>query len=104
MYIRFTTFNFVTMVVMGLTIWLAWARFSMRSESNWPLFYYLAVVGYFKTFDGALNPYWVYVGVVNALFLRFEFLGGLAEKIPRFVEMVFLGYVLWRGIALILLL
>jgi hypothetical protein len=100
---RFTTFNVITMGLMALTFWLAAARFSMRQESNWPLFYYLGVFVYLRAFEGSLNPYAVYVGVVTGLFLRFEFLGEKLEKFLKVVELIFLGYIFWRGTALILL-
>jgi hypothetical protein len=91
------------MALLGGTVWIGAARFSIRQESNWPLLYYLAVFVYLRTFEGSLNPYWVYVGVINALFLRFEFLGGKLESLLRVVEIVFLCYILWRGIQLVLM-
>ncbi len=89
------------MGLMALSVWLAYARFSIKEESNWPLFYYLALFAYFKKYDDVLSPGWVYVGVVNGLFLRFEFLGGLFVRIPRAIELVVLAYVFWRGMGVI---
>jgi hypothetical protein len=103
MYIRPTAFNVLTVVMMLLTAWVIWARFTKSLESSWPLVYYLGIVIYLKAFEGALDPYWVYVGVVSGLFLRFEFMGGLFLKMVRAVELVVLGYFLWRGYGLLMM-
>lgn len=102
MYIALTTFNVVTAIMVGLTVWLAFWRYNKPLESNWPLFYYLALVIYSKAFAGALDPYWVFTGVVSALLLRFEFMGGAFLKFVQGVEYVVLAYFAWRGCMLIL--
>ena len=98
-----TPFTLITAVLMGLTIWLGMSRFRIKLESNWPLFYYLFLVGHLKAFEGGLDPYVVYVGVVSALLLRFEFLGGWFLKIVRVVEIFVLAYVIYRCFALIMM-
>lgn len=100
----FTTFNIISAVLLGVTIWVGVSRFTSKLENNWPLFYYVFVVLYQKTFDGALDPYTVYVGVVSALFLRFEFMGGWFLKFVRSVELAVLCYVVYRCVVLILML
>lgn len=97
-----TVQSVLTMLLMGVTVWVGYARFSIKEESNWPLFYYLAVFAYSKKYDDVFSPYWIYVGVVNALFLRFEFLGGIWERIPRLIELVFLCYIFWHGMGAVL--
>lgn len=103
MYFRLSVFNVLTMVLMGLTAWLGAARFKSKLESNWPLFYYLALVGYLKRFDGSFDPLMVYVGVVSALFLRFEFMGGWFLRLVQTVELFILAYVVYRGFQLIMM-
>ncbi|MDP2998525.1 MAG: hypothetical protein AAB654_07135 [Acidobacteriota bacterium] len=100
----FTMFNFVTLVLMGLTVWLGVSRQNTKLGTNWPLFYYVFLVGYLKVFEGSLDPYMVYVGVVSALFLRFEFIGGWFLKFVRGTELFILAYVIYRCLALILML
>ncbi len=97
MHIQITTFGFITAILMGLTVWLFVARFTKPLESNWPLVYYLGVVVYSKVFEGVLEPYWVFVGAVSGLFLRFEFMGGLFLKFVRTIEALVLVYILWHG-------
>ncbi len=98
-----TAFNFISAVLLGLTIWVGVSRFTSKLENNWPLFYYVFLVLYLKTFDRALDPYTIYVGVVSALFLRFEFMGGWFLKFVRTVEMAVLGYVVYRCFMLIVM-
>jgi len=100
---QLTGFNFVTLALIGLTIWIIVSRFTFKLESNWPLFYYLFVVGYLKAFEGSLDPYLVYVGVVAGLFLRFEFMGGVFLKFVRGTELAVLAYVIYRCFALIMM-
>ena len=98
-----TPFNFITAALLGLTLWVAVSRYTSKLESNWPLFYYLFMVGHLKAFEGGLDPYMVYVGVVSALFLRFEFMGGWFLKIVRATELFILAYVAYRCLALIMM-
>ena len=99
----FTLFNLITLALMGLTVWLGVSRQITKLESNWPLFYYPFLVGYLKVFEGSLDPYMVFVGLVSALFLRFEFMGGWFLKFVRGTELFILAYVIYRGFALIMM-
>lgn len=103
MYIKITLFSVITLIYMSLTVWLLVARTRGRLESNWPLVYYFLVLVYWRAFEGALNPYWVYAGVVSAALLRFEFLGGVVLTFVRVIEYFFLAYMFARGLQLILL-
>lgn len=98
-----TTFNVLTFILLGLTAWVIWARCNRSLETSWPLIYYLGVVIYMNVFDGALEGVWVYVGVVSALFLRFEFMGGWILKGLRTIDLAVLVYIAWRAIRLLLM-
>ena len=98
-----TLTNLFALVLMGLTVWLAVSRQTTRLGTNWPLLYYVFLVGFLKVFEGSLDPYMVFVGLVSALFLRFEFMGGWFLKFVRGVELFILAYVIYRCFALILM-
>lgn len=98
-YFRFTLFNALTLLVMGLTLAVAVQRFTARHTSNWPLAYYAAVLGYTFAFDGGLHPAWVLAGLACALLIR----SGYFWKHARALEAVVFGYILWRCLGLILL-
>ena len=104
MYFRFTLFNVITLGVMALTAWVAVKRFAWRLESNWPLAYYALLVVYMHSFEGSLDKYWVFSGIICALFLRFEFLPRPLVIIVRALEIIVFAYVLWRGAVLAFLL
>lgn len=104
MYFQFTLFNAITLLILLATLWTAYARLRARPDSIWFLAYYALVAVYWYAFEGALGTYWMIFGLAVALVLRFEFTGGMALKLVRTAEYVFLGYVAWRAIALLLML
>ena len=80
------------------TAWLALARYQTRADNGWPLAYYLALVVYLNAYDLVLNPYVVYVAVVCALMLRFEFMNA---RIVLFVRVIEVGALIHIGYCLI---
>ena len=99
---RLTLFNAITVLVMALTVWMAVARFRYRLNSPWFLVYYLAILGYAWGFQHSLIVYWVYVGLGAALLLRLAGTARPVWTVVRGVEPVFFGYVLWRGVWLLM--
>ncbi len=97
-----TTFNITTLVLLSLTVWVIVTRYRTKLDSNWPLFYYVALAGYTGKFDGTMNPVPVIAATAMALLLRFEFLGGWVMKAIQYVETAALVYVLWRCLQLVL--
>lgn len=97
-----TTFNLTTLVLLSLTVWVIITRYRTKLESNWPLFYYVALGGYAGKFEETMHPIVVIVATSMALLLRFEFLGGWVLKAVQFVETAMLVFVLWRCIQLVL--
>ena len=80
------------------TVCLAFARFRIKPDNNWPLLYYFGLVGFLNTYDLVLNPNAVYVAVVCALLLRFEFMNARVIFVVRLVEvasLVNIGYCLF---------
>ncbi len=96
---RFTVFNGSTVVFVAITVWVLSVRIRGVVDSNWPLFYYVAVVAYSAVFPGYLDPAFVYAGVVCALLLRFEFMGGFFLKIVRVIEIIVLAYYAYAAIS-----
>ena len=95
----FTLFNGITLLILVLTALVVWQRFRGQPASNWPLVCYGAIAGYTAGFSGGLNAYWVAGGAACALAIRF----GLYPSRVRLVELLPLGYVAWRSVALILM-
>ncbi len=85
-----------TFVLAVATVWLAVMRPSMRLDNNWPLLLYLCIVVYLNSLELVLNPYVVYVAVVCALLLRFEFLNARVVLLVRTLEQLGLIHIAWR--------
>jgi hypothetical protein len=98
-----TPFGIATVALLLFTILMAVFRYTNRLDSNWPLVFYLLLVLHTKIFEGGLNPYVTYVAIVTALFIRFEFMGGIILKFFRLVELCCLAYFGWRLFGLLML-
>jgi hypothetical protein len=92
---HFDTYSdFIPLIMIGLTIWLMRVRFTSPIEIPWPMIYYLALVLFVRSNEGDFNNYLIFGGVVCALFLRYEFLGGIFLKVFRTGEFVVHLYVI----------
>ena len=89
-----------TIAIVAASFWLLVFRYTGRLDSNVPLVFHLMIGLHMLTWDGGLNPTIVYLGLVCALFLRFEFMNRSFVRFVQFVEMVPLAYVIWRGVGL----
>ncbi len=87
-------FLFTAGLLVG-SIWLAATRLRMRLDNNWPLVYYFAAVVYLNSYPLVLNPYVVYVAVISALLLRFEFMNERLVALVRIIETIALIQVGW---------
>jgi hypothetical protein len=99
--VRYTPALITTAVMLGLTLWLLIGRFKTRKDSNWPLFYYFALIAYHQAFRGELNSYAIYAALIAALFYRFEFVGGKFSYLLRAVEMGVLVYLSYRFLQIV---
>jgi hypothetical protein len=100
---RLTLFNSITLFLMAVTLGMAVARFRFRLEGAWFALYYLLILGFWLGFDGSLNTWWVASGAAAALLLRSGVVHGIFRNGARAAELAFFGYVLWRGLGLLLL-
>ena len=95
----YTVFNGITLLILLLTAMEAWWRFGRSLRSNWPIVYYMAAIAYTFVFSYSLNPYGVAAGAACAIAIR---LGFQPARI-RFLELIALGYIGYRCIALLLM-
>ena len=92
---HFNTYSdFIPLIMIGLTIWVMRVRFTSPIDTKWPMLYYVALVVFVRSFEGEFDNFFIFVGVVCALFLRYEFLGGIFLKIFRTGEFIVHIYVI----------
>ncbi len=89
---QISTVNAYIMLV--FTGWLIGARFKIRQDSNWPFVYYAVLVFFHQAMPGVLSPLPIYIAVVCALFMRFEFLSNPFHILFRLAETFGLAYVI----------
>ena len=102
MAIRLTESSALAMAMIVVTILLAYKRPKMAPESNWPLLYFIALVVYEKMYMDAMNPYPIFIGVVCAGMIRFEFMNPRLMKYFRWIELLILAFVVWSLLGLVL--
>lgn len=102
--VRFGPNNITTVLALSCTAWLVAARIrGLSAASNWPLLYLLGIVGYTFLFPGNIEPRYLYLGSVAALFLRFEFMGGAFLKFVRLVDFLVSLYFLYAFATILIL-
>jgi hypothetical protein len=92
---NFNTYSdFIPLIMIGLTVWVMRVRFTSPIEIPWPMLYYLALVIFVRSNEGEFNNLLIFIGVLCAAFLRYEFLGGIFLKIFRTGEFAVHVYVI----------
>jgi hypothetical protein len=86
--------DFVPPVVIAVTIWVMRVRFSSPIDTPWPMVYYLFLVIFVRSNEGEFNNYVIFMGVVCAMFLRYEFMAGFVLKLFRAGEFAVHLYVI----------
>jgi hypothetical protein len=90
-----------TICVVAVAMFLIIYRYTGKTDSNLPMVFNLMIGAHMMTFEEGLSPMYVYVALVCALFLRFEFMNKAFVRLVRTVETGALGYIIWRGVSLI---
>src|SRR5438067_6463097 len=92
---HFNTYSdFFPLIMIGLTLWLMRARFTSPIDTPWAMFYYMFLVIFVRSNEGEFNNYWIFAGVICALFLRYEFMAGFIYKAFRTGEFLVHLYVI----------
>jgi len=82
-----------TALAIAATLVVVLIRMRARPDTNWPLFYYLLLIGYHASSPGRLNQYFVYLGAICTMLQRFEFMPPRLLKVLWGLEMIALAYV-----------
>ena len=76
-----TSGNLTELLVACLAVVAAVVLLRKRYDSNLPLLFYFVVILFTNMSDRGPHPYLIYSGLVLAMLLRFEFMGGSFVKI-----------------------
>jgi hypothetical protein len=90
-----TSHNVTELLVIALAVTAAILVLRKRYDSNVPLLFYFVLVVFNNMSDSGTNPYLLYVGLILALLLRFEFMGGGFAKLVAFLTTASLGIIIW---------
>jgi hypothetical protein len=80
-----TSLNVTELLVVALAVVATLMVLRKRYSSNLPLLFYFALVMFTNMSDREVNPYILYAGLILAMFLRFEFMGGNFVKVVAFM-------------------
>ena len=89
--------------MLGLMFWLLIGRLRGKADSTWPLVFYAALVAFHQAFPGQLVSYPIFIGVVTALLLRFEFTGDRIGAMLRAVEILMIVLIISDFVSLVLI-
>ncbi|HEY1758922.1 MAG TPA: hypothetical protein VGG72_26350 [Bryobacteraceae bacterium] len=97
-----TSLNVTEVLVIALAVTAAIFVMRKRYDSNLPLLFYFVLVLFNNMSERGVNPYLLYTGLIMALLLRFEFMGGIIAKAVAFLTAASLCVIIWLMMAEVL--
>src|SRR5580704_14369353 len=94
-----TSLNVTEVLVIALAVAAAVFVMRKRYDSNLPLLFYFVLVMFNNMSERGVNPYLLYTGLIMALLLRFEFMGGIIAKAVAFLAAASLCVIIWLMMA-----
>jgi hypothetical protein len=93
-------------VTLGLLVafglFVAYIRLRNWLDSNVPIIFYILLIAYMQSNDGAV-PFWlICTGCALALMLRFEFMNNGFMRGVKFLELGTLGVILYLSVGMLL--
>ena len=80
-----TSLNVTELLVVALAVVALLMVLRERYTSNLPLLFYFALIMFNNMTDREVNPYVLYAGLLVAMILRFEYMGGPFVKLIAFM-------------------
>ncbi len=80
-----SSLNVTEILVVALAVVATLMVLRKRYSSNLPLLFYFMLMMFNNMSDRGVNPYLLYAGLILAMFLRFEFMGGNFVKVVAFL-------------------
>jgi len=99
---KFTLFNSITLVILGVALFTLVSFARRKLDRNWPFPFYLLILAYWKIFEGAFHAVWIFTGLACGILLRFRILPERIRRVLWWVELAALAYILLRSADLLL--
>ena len=90
-----TSVNLTELLVACLAVVAAVLLLRKRYDSNLPLLFYGVVILFTNMSDRGPHPYLIYSGLVLAMLLRFEFMGGSFAKVVATLSTIALCVIIY---------
>jgi hypothetical protein len=94
-----TPLNMTTLILVALAMVGIFMVLRKRYDSNLPLLFYFVVLVFTNMTDRVVNPLLLYIGLVFALLLRFEFMSSGFSKVVAFVATSSMGLIVFVFLA-----
>lgn len=94
-----TSLNVTELLVVALAVVAAIMVMRKRYDSNVPLLFYFVLILFTNMSDREINPYVLYAGLILAMLLRFEFMGGGFAKFVGFMTASSLVVIMYMMVA-----
>lgn len=94
-----TSLNITTILLVALAAAAIFMLVRKRYESNLPLFFYFVALLFTNMTDRTVSPALMYVGLIFALLLRFEFMSPGFSKLIAFFATSSLTVIVWVFLA-----
>ena len=91
--------DLTTLLVVALAVVAVVMMVRKRYDSNLPLIFYFVALVFTNLSDRTVNPYMLYAGLIFALLLRFEFMGGGFSKFIAFLATSSMCLIIWGFLA-----
>ena len=94
-----TPLNMTTLIVVALAMVGIFMVLRKRYDSNLPLLFYFVVLVFTNMTDRVVNPLLLYIGLIFALLLRFEFMSSGFSKVVAVVATGSMGLIVFVFLA-----
>lgn len=91
--------NITELLVVALAVVAAVLLMRKRYDSNIPLLFYFALIVFSNATDREIHPYLLYAGLIFAMLLRFEFMGGGFMKFVAFMTTASLVVIIYAMVS-----
>ena len=94
-----TSLNVTELLVVALALVATVVLMRKRYDSNMPLLFYFVLILFSNATEREINPYLLYAGLMLAMLLRFEFMGGGVVKFVAFMTTATLMVIIYAMVS-----